>query len=251
MTIKFCVTLTSIPSRIKNLNKVINSIENQSLKPDKIFLNIPTLYKRFPNDRVSNEDIKKLNNSIIEITRCDDFGPGTKLLGSLNKIVKYDTAIIIDDDSIYHRDFCKILISEYLKNQDQCYSFYLNKIFNIKMGQFVDGLILNTKHLDKIEDFFNKYVLNNYNMFFDDDLWFAIYIQLIKKKKIDKILDVFQKKTGENVVFKNLLSDDALNKSIHGPQKILNRRKIQKIEYIKFFFKKYFYKSKSLFHFTK
>ena len=77
MTIKFCVTLTSIPSRIKNLNKVINSIENQSLKPDKIFLNIPTLYKRFPNERISNEDIKKLNNNIVEITRCDDFGPGT------------------------------------------------------------------------------------------------------------------------------------------------------------------------------
>ena len=57
---------------------------NQSLKPDKIFLNIPTYFKRF-KETIIDKDIPKLPD-IVEITRCDDCGPGTKLLGSINKL---------------------------------------------------------------------------------------------------------------------------------------------------------------------
>jgi len=44
---KFCVSLTTIPSRIKNVYKTIENLNNQTIKPDKIFLNIPNEYKRF------------------------------------------------------------------------------------------------------------------------------------------------------------------------------------------------------------
>ena len=37
----FCITFTTIPSRVKTLKRTIESIEQQTLKPDKIFLNIP------------------------------------------------------------------------------------------------------------------------------------------------------------------------------------------------------------------
>ena len=36
---KFCVTLTTIPSRLSSLDKTIKSIEDQTLRPNKIFLN--------------------------------------------------------------------------------------------------------------------------------------------------------------------------------------------------------------------
>ena len=44
---KFCVSLTTIPSRLKTIHKTINSINAQIVKPNKIFLSIPYNYKRF------------------------------------------------------------------------------------------------------------------------------------------------------------------------------------------------------------
>ena len=134
MDINFCVTLTTIPSRLKNLHLTIASINRQTLKPHKIFLNIPDKYKRFPNTYIENKDlenIKKINN--IEVIRCKDFGPSTKLMGSLDSIKKYDCVIIVDDDHEYHNQMCEIFIEEFKKKKTN-YSFYLNKIFNIKMA---------------------------------------------------------------------------------------------------------------------
>ena len=39
--INFCVSLTSLPSRIDNIYETLNSIKNQTLKPNKVFLNLP------------------------------------------------------------------------------------------------------------------------------------------------------------------------------------------------------------------
>ena len=41
------VSITTIPQRLKNLKKSVESLLNQTKKPDKIFINIPTQYKRF------------------------------------------------------------------------------------------------------------------------------------------------------------------------------------------------------------
>ena len=64
------VSLSTIPSRINTINKSIDSLMNQSLKPDKIFLNVPTYFKRF-KETIIDKDIPKLPD-IVEITRCDD-----------------------------------------------------------------------------------------------------------------------------------------------------------------------------------
>ena len=81
------VSLSTIPARLKNINKTIESLLNQTRKPDKIFVNVPLKYRRF-SETVESEQIPKFNNSIVEVTRCEDCGPGTKLLGSLNKLEK-------------------------------------------------------------------------------------------------------------------------------------------------------------------
>ena len=39
-----------------------------------------------------------LSSKIVEVTRCEDCGPGTKLLGSLNKFDKNSLVILADDD---------------------------------------------------------------------------------------------------------------------------------------------------------
>ena len=59
--------MSTIPSRIENIKDVLDNINNQTLKPNKIFLNIPYEYKRFSNQKINDEDLKniKIENLII------------------------------------------------------------------------------------------------------------------------------------------------------------------------------------------
>jgi hypothetical protein len=50
--LKFCVSLTTIPSRLKFIYRTLDSIKSQSKLPDKIFLNIPYKYERFKNEKI-------------------------------------------------------------------------------------------------------------------------------------------------------------------------------------------------------
>jgi hypothetical protein len=230
--------MSTIPSRVKNINEVIKNINNQTLKPDKIYLNIPYKYKRFKNESINESLLKKINEENVEITRCEDFGPGTKIMGSLHKVREYDSVILLDDDHIYNENICEIFI-EAFKNEKINYSFYLNKIFKIKMGQCADGFLINSKLLDDIEKFYKRYVKNNYNMFMDDDLWLAIYLQKEKGSSIKNLIDIFQKRINKRVVYEQNSNStkDGLHLTVHKDGLILNRRKIQKIEYIKYLIK--------------
>ena len=114
--INFCVSLTSLPSRIDNIYETLKSIEDQTLKPEKVYLNLPYKFKRFPNYQFTNEQILNLNKYNIEITRCDDYGPATKLMGSISKIKNnFDCVVLLDDDHIYHNKVLEILVSNFKK----------------------------------------------------------------------------------------------------------------------------------------
>lgn len=245
MDIKFCVSLTTIPSRVKGIYKTIQSIQNQTLKPNKIYLNIPYKFKRFKNLEIDVNDIQNIKFENLEIIRCEDYGPATKLMGTIKKTRNYDCVILLDDDHLYDKNICEIFIQQFMIKPIN-YSFYLNKIFNIKMGQCADGFLINTKYLDKIEEFYFTHVLKNKNLFHDDDLWFALYLHFIKNTTIENLLHLFQMKTNQKVVYKQHSSKDidALHQTIHKTKVFLNRRKKQKIEYIKIltvlYFKKLF-----------
>ncbi len=239
MKTNFCITFTTIPSRLSSIHKTIESIEKQTLKPNKIFLNIPRRYYRFPEVEIPEIEIEKLKSELVQVNRCEDFGPATKIMGSLNEVKKFDCAIIIDDDHTYNERMCEIFIREFEKKKDN-YSFYIQKIFSINMAQCADGFLINCEHLNLIDKFYEIYVKKNKNMFLDDDLWLSIYLQIIKKSKISNLIKIFTIETGKNLVYEIHSSIDALSDNIHNPKKFLNRRKIAKIEYIKFMLKNYF-----------
>ena len=109
----FCVSFTTIPSRIDEIKKTIDSINSQTLKPNKIFLNLPYKFRRFPDYSFSKDQIVKLEKYNIEINRTEDYGPSTKLIGSLEKIKKFECVIILDDDHIYHEKMFEIFINEF------------------------------------------------------------------------------------------------------------------------------------------
>ena len=233
--------MSTIPSRVKNINNILENINSQTLKPNKIFLNIPYEYKRFQNQTINENDLKDINKENIEIIRCNDYGPGTKIMGSIKKVREYDCVILLDDDHIYNKNICKIFLDSFEDEQIN-YSFYLNKIFEIKMGQCADGFLMNTKLLNNIENFYEKYVKNNKNMFLDDDLWLALYLQKEKKSVIKNLINVFREQVKKDIVYTQNINSkiDGLHLTIHKDGLFLNRRKIQKIEYIKYTLKSFF-----------
>ena len=239
MNTNFCITFTTIPSRLDSIHKTIKSIEQQTLKPSKIFLNVPNRYYRFPEIEITNQQLNKFESDLVEINRCDDFGPATKIMGSIDKVKKFDCAIIIDDDHIYNNKMCEIFIKEFQKESIN-YSYYIQKIFDIKMGQCSDGFLINCNNLDKIEKFYEIYVKKNINMFLDDDLWLSIYLQKIKKSEIKNLINIFTAETNKKLIYEIHSTIDALSDKIHSPTKFINRRKIAKLEYIKFRIKNYF-----------
>jgi len=238
METNFCITLTTIPSRLEAIYKTIKSIEEQTLKPNKIFLNIPKEYYRFPEAEIKDSEIKKIQSELLKVNRCLDFGPATKIMGGLNDVRKYDCAIIIDDDHIYHSKMCEIFIREFEKKKNN-YSYYIQKIFNLNMAQCADGFLINCEYLDEIEKFYKLYVKNNKNFFLDDDLWISIYLQIIKKGKILNLIENFKEETNRELVYEIHSNFDALSNNIHKPNKFFNRRKIAKFEYVKFMIKNY------------
>ena len=66
------VSTSTIPQRIKNLEKSINSLLNQSKKPDKVFVNIPFKYRRF-SETIKDYEIPKFNRQFLGENFIEDF----------------------------------------------------------------------------------------------------------------------------------------------------------------------------------
>jgi len=177
------ISISTIPQRLKNLHKSVESLINQTKKPDKIFINIPTSYNRF-NENIKDNQIPKFDSEIVEITRCKDCGPGTKLLGSLNKFEKDSLVILADDDHIYADYMIEKFYYFYKKSPNNAYSFYVHPLGNFPIGQGADGFAINTNHLDGIDNFYNKIVMNYKELFLYDDLWISFFLYFFKKNKI-------------------------------------------------------------------
>ena len=238
MRINFCITLTTIPSRIGTIEKTIDSLNNQILKPNIIFLNIPFYYNRL-NQKIDEKIVNKIKFDNVEIIRCDDFGPSTSFLGPMDKIKdKYECMIIVNDDHIYDKNMTKIFIENFKKRKVN-YSFYIQKIFNINMAQAADGFLINTSLIIGAKDFFKKYVIGNKNLRVDDDLWISIYLQEKMKSEIINLIDQFREKTQKKLVYVVHTNNDSLHMTVHKRKVFLNRRKIAKIEIIKFKIKNY------------
>jgi hypothetical protein len=94
-------SLSTIPSRMHNISKVIESLLQQVIKPKKIFLHIPRVYRRFPGVPIVMPDVSQYPN--VEIVRCGDYGSATKFLPMMfiDDVKADENIIIVDDDHIY------------------------------------------------------------------------------------------------------------------------------------------------------
>ena len=177
------VSTSTIPQRIKSLEKSIKSLLNQNKKPDKVFINIPYKYRRF-SETIKDHEIPKFDNSIVEITRCEDYGPATKLLGSLDKLEKNSLIILFDDDHIYENYMIEKFFHFYTKSPNNAYSFYVHPLGKFGIGQGADGFAINTNFLGGIKNFYNKIVKDYKELFLYDDLWISYFLYFFKKNKV-------------------------------------------------------------------
>ena len=205
------ISLTTIPKRLKNLKKSIDSLLNQTYKPNKIFINIPSRYKRF-KETIEDKDIPRFDNPIVEITRCEDFGPGTKLLGSLDKFEKNSLIILADDDHIYEDFMVEKFNYFFSKAPENAYSFYVHPLQNFGVGQGADGFAINSNYLKGIDKFYDQVVKKNDDLFIHDDLWTSFFLFYVKKVKILSLQSHLKKSdSGKfSLIYKKHCHDDGL-----------------------------------------
>ena len=189
------ISISTIPQRLKNLKESVHSLLNQTRKPDKIFVNIPYKYKRF-RETIEDNQIPKFDSSIVEVTRCEDCGAGTKLLGSLNKLEKNSLLILADDDHTYEDYMIEKFFYFYSKAPNNAYSFYVHPLGNFGIGQGADGFAINTNHLKGIKDFYDKVVKDYKELFLYDDLWISYFLYFFKKNKILSLQEHLKKNDG-------------------------------------------------------
>ena len=116
---KIIISLTTIPSRINEIEPVLISLINQDYKPDLIYLNIPKQYKRFKS-RILIPDFFKKYNNVVKIFYIEkDFGPATKFIGSMlnDNISNNDILIITDDDIVKKKHWLRLLLNNYKNNR--------------------------------------------------------------------------------------------------------------------------------------
>ena len=187
------VSISTIPPRIKNLEKSVESILNQTLKPDKIFINIPLKYRRF-KEIIKDDQIPNFKDTRVEITRCEDYGPGTKLLGSLHKIKKDSLVILADDDNSYENYMIEKFYYFHKVAPDNAYSFYVHPLDNFPIGQGADGFAINTNALKGVKNFYDRVVKDHKELFLCDDIWISYFLYHIKKNKILSLQEHIKKR---------------------------------------------------------
>lgn len=95
------------------------SLETQSLKPDKIILNIPVWSKRFNVSYIVPSDILHYVNFVEE-----DFGPATKLIPTLFLEAHPDTLIItVDDEYSYHEYLIEDQVRQHMSAPHAVYGY--------------------------------------------------------------------------------------------------------------------------------
>tara|TARA_R110000868_G_scaffold410375_1_gene698219 strand:+ start:17 stop:724 length:708 start_codon:yes stop_codon:yes gene_type:complete len=133
------ISLTTIPPRFKHIQSTIYSLLHQTVKADKIILHIPHTYHNYgiPNQ----DDIDTING--VEIHRCEDYGPATKLLAMNDYDLKPDDYIIVcDDDRMYYPNLVRDFIIRHNTEPGNVYSQAKWDISDLTNGEYYGGNIL-------------------------------------------------------------------------------------------------------------
>lgn len=102
------VTLSTVPQRLRYLRPTLRSLLDQSCPPDRIVLAWPEHSLRLNTPYPEPSGLP----AGVEVLRCTDVGPATKLLPAL--LEEPDAVlVVVDDDAIYPHDFLESLLAHH------------------------------------------------------------------------------------------------------------------------------------------
>ena len=184
--LKVYVSFTTIPSRIDKIKNVLDSLRTQTYKIDQVVLNIPYYSNRFKKSYELPDFLSDYNDILI-INRCEDYGPGTKLLGILDYIYDYssnDVIIIIDDDRVIESTLVESLVNEHIQYPDKVIANYgSNQELPVKIPWGAGGILIPVKLLDKYK-LLKYFKQHENNCRYVDDVFFYKYFTMYNNYEI-------------------------------------------------------------------
>lgn len=131
------VSLTTTPYRISSMREVIDFVLAEEIPLKTVYVNIPHLFKR---DNLAYVIPSWLQNyPKVTILRTEDYGPGTKILGTLAQAHLPPKTIIItvDDDIKYPKNILLHLAYQAKKNPQHAVGFSGMMPHYNKRGQII------------------------------------------------------------------------------------------------------------------
>ena len=189
--VRIVVSMTTIPSRLKNIDKVIEAlIDRQTVKPDVLYLNVPYVFGR-TGETYDISNIK-YTGSRMKIIRCDDNGPVTKILPALEAEYRNPGTVIVytDDDAIPPPDFIEQYVKQSRKRPGHVMHTVCGDGFYTKSPALVDdgkgcaipeafeGILLPVDAIKDLADFksFVMKAIRNKSCFKSDDYVVGAYL---------------------------------------------------------------------------
>jgi hypothetical protein len=153
LTNKVIVSLTTTSNRITKIKPMLASLLDQSVRVDKIVLNLV--------DGVDYKIDETLKNMVEIIYSGKDYGKGTKCIPTLLREGDKNTIIImLDDDYIYGENFIETLLKMIEDNPD---TILYKKGIMILKPEYVDYDIVDSTRKTIDDNCILKYVKQNIN----------------------------------------------------------------------------------------
>ncbi|KAJ3203143.1 hypothetical protein HDU67_010364 [Dinochytrium kinnereticum] len=129
--LRVVVSISTFGARTNRIEGTVDSIYRQSRRPEVLYLHIPKEVKRIEVGEVLVPLVRELEKKYdgwLKVTRPEDYGPSTKLLGSLLLEKDPDTIIVtLDDDEVYHTDLVLALVEAAERNRNVAPCFICEK----------------------------------------------------------------------------------------------------------------------------
>ena len=109
-------SLTTTPQRLDKLGGTLDSLLAQTVTPDRIYLNIPHVFKRTGEAYdLARLPSRYANHPLVKVVRCDDFGPITKLLPTIGReqaLGSPESTLlwVVDDDHVYPPNYLQVAL---------------------------------------------------------------------------------------------------------------------------------------------
>ena len=155
------VTLTSWIKRINTVKKIIESIMNNTVKPDRLYLNLSkTEFDgiELPKDLVEYFDSDE--RLIINWVEGEDTKSMKKVFPILQYLKDDDIIITADDDIMFPKDLIESRINDFNK---------YGKKFSVTSNKSLSGLFPKM-YIASAVSLYTKKMLNNWNKYVNDDI---------------------------------------------------------------------------------